>query len=225
MEIIETLFSLKDEEYKKFHCKLMPTVNSDNVIGVRIPIIRKLAKEISDEEYAVEFRNTLPHKFYEENNLHVFFINGIKDYSECIFEVNRFLPYIDNWATCDSLRPVCFARNKDRLITEIKKWIESDKTYTVRFAIEMLMVYYLEEAFDNEYLDMVASVSHDDYYVKMMIAWYFATALAKRWKDIVPYLEKERLDKWIHNKTISKAIESFRITKEQKEYLRKMRKK
>ncbi len=225
MDIVEKLFSLKDEEYKNFHCRLMPTVDSESVIGVRIPHIRKLAKEIANKPCAVKFREDLPHKFYEENNLHVFLLNGMKDYDECISETNRFLPFVDNWATCDSLRPGCFAKNKERLIHEIEKWITSDKTYVVRFAIEMLMVFYLEDAFDERYPQMVASVISEEYYVKMMIAWYFATALAKQWDKVFSYIERGSLEKWTHNKTISKAIDSFRITEKQKNYLKKLKKK
>ncbi len=224
MDIVNALFSMKDKKYKEFHCSLIPTVNPDTVIGVRTPIVRKLAGEISGTPIAAEFLKKLPHRFYEENNLHVFLVNGIKDYDECISEINRFLPFIDNWATCDSLRPKSFAKNKKKLFSEIEKWIKSDRIYTVRFAIEMLMVLYLDKDFDEKYLHMVASVSSGEYYIKMMIAWCFATALAKQWEKTLPYIEDGVLEKWTHNKTISKAIESFRITDEQKTILRKMKK-
>ncbi len=217
------LFKNQDLEYKKFHIKLMPSVDSDRVIGVRIPVLRKIAKTYSDTLKKEIFLKTLPHNYYEENNLHAFFIEDIKDYDRCITEINRFLPFVDNWATCDSLRPKCFKKNTDKLICEIDKWLKSEHTYTVRFAIEMLMVHFLDNDFKKEYLKRVSLIKSDEYYINMMIAWYFATALAKRWEEAFIYIKDKKLDKWVHNKTIGKAIESYRINEEQKEILRKLK--
>ncbi len=220
MDITKELFKMQDLEYKEFHQKLMPTVNTDFVIGIRIPKLREFSKTVKTP---CDFLNSLPHKYYEENNLHAFLIAEIKDFSECVKRVDEFLPYIDNWATCDSLRPKVFGKNKERLLEYIRKWIKSDQTYTVRFAIEMLMVHFLDADFKEEYLKVVSKVNHSDYYVRMMIAWYFATALSKQYDSTVKYLENKKLDKWIHNKTISKANDSFRISKEKKEYLKSLR--
>ena len=221
MNITEELFRLQDLSYRDFHAKLMPNVAKDKIIGVRIPILRKYAKSIA--ENAEDFFQTLPHTYYEENNLHGFLISEIKDYRECVEQLQRFLPYVDNWATCDGIRPKCFQHHRKELLTEIKKWLQSNHPYTVRFAIEMLMVHYLEEEFHPKYLQMVADVSSEEYYVKMMIAWYFATALAKQWDYTVPYLENNSLSVWVHNKTIQKAVESYRITSKQKEHLRSLK--
>jgi len=221
------LFSLQDTEYKAFHSKLMPTINPDTIIGVRTPALRALARKlqtIPGIDLDV-FKANLPHKYYEENNLHAFLIEQCRDYDTCIWELDRFLPYVDNWATCDMMRPKCFKKHTDELIGKIEQWMASTHTYTVRFGIEMLMVYFLDENFDPKYLAMVAGVQSDEYYINMMIAWYFATALAKQWESTLPYLTEERLPLWVHNKTIQKAIESYRITPEQKEVLRGLRKK
>ena len=219
------LFQMQDLKYKDFHAKLMPTINPDTIIGVRTPKLRALAKSIKNNENTASFLKALPHRYYEENNLHAFLIAEISDFDRCIEELNKFLPYIDNWATCDGIRPKCFKKNTDRLLAEVQKWIESADTYTVRFAIEMLMVYFLDDKFDAKYLDMAASVNSDEYYINMMIAWYFATALAKQWQKAIVYIEKNKLPIWTHNKTIQKAVESYRITDEQKEYLRGFRRK
>ncbi len=221
MNIIEELFRHQDIEYKAFHAKLMPNIEPDKIIGVRVPILQKFAKSIQNN--AGELLENLPHTYYEENNLHAFLISEIKDYAQCVEHLHRFLPYVDNWATCDSIRPKCFKYHRKELLTEIKTWLKSDHTYTVRFAIEMLMVHYLEEDFQEQYLRMVSSVTSEEYYVKMMIAWYFATALAKQWDSAIIYLANDCLPKWIHNKTIQKAIESYRITTEQKQFLRKLK--
>ncbi len=215
------LFSAQDEQYKKFHCGLMPTVNPDTVIGVRMPHLRRIAKEIKNE--AEEFIAVLPHKYYEENNLHGILVGDIKDFDKCIFEINRFLPYINNWATCDMISPKVFKKNPERLMEHIRVWMKSEHTYTVRFAVGMLMKFYLDENFKTEYLDMAAETESDEYYIKMMVAWYFATALAKQYEKALPYISEGRLEIWTHNKTIQKAIESFRITDEQKKLLRKMK--
>lgn len=217
--ICKRLFELQDTGYRDFHSKLMPTVKKELVIGVRTPDLRRLAKEISKTEYAAEFLEILPHKYYEENNLHAFLIEEIKDYDECISQINRFLPFVDNWATCDMMRPKIFKKHLPQLLSEIKKWINSDDVYAVRFGVEMLMCHYLDDAFRPEYPEWVSQIKSDEYYIKMMVAWYFATALSKRYDDIVPYMENYRLDTDTHNKTIRKAIESYRITDEQKAYL------
>lgn len=225
MNITERLFFMQDVSYQSFMCKLMPTVNPDTVIGIRTPALRKLARELYGTAEAQVFMAELPHKYFDENNLHSYLIAQMKDYEACMAEVNRFLPYIDNWATCDGLSPKIFKKHLPELFEQIKVWIASDKTYTVRFAIGMLMQFYLDEAFDAHYPDLVAAVKSEEYYVNMMIAWYFATALAKQYDAVLPYLEEKKLDKWTHNKTIQKAIESYRLTDEQKKYLRGLKRK
>ncbi len=223
-EIIQRLFSLKDEGYKEFHKKLMPTVNPEKIIGVRIPLLRKLAKELSGTEEARRFLTKLPHKYYEENNLHAFLLEGVKDFDLCIEEAEKFLPYIDNWATCDSFRPPCFKKNKEKLIEKITEWILSDKTYTVRFAIVCLMTYFLGEEYKKEYSDMVVSAINGEYYVDMAVSWYFATALSSNYEEAVGYIENGKLSYFVHNKTIQKAIESYRVTDENKKYLKTLKK-
>lgn len=221
--IRDRLFELQDLKYRDFHSKLMPTVDKNFIIGVRTPALRKLAKEIKNSETAKEFLEILPHKYYEENNLHAFLIEEIREYDECIEELNRFLPFVDNWATCDMMRPKIFKKHLPELLTEIKKWLESDNTYAVRFGMECLMCYYLDDSFSPEYPEIISKIRSDEYYIKMMQAWYFATALAKRYGEIVPYLENNRLDADTHNKTIRKVIESYRITDEQKSYLKTLK--
>lgn len=223
--IIETLFSMQDETYKQFHAKLVPTIYTDTIIGVRVPALRKLAKKLNGTEEARLFLSTLPHQYYEENNLHAYLIAQIKDYDICVAEVERFLPYIDNWATCDGLSPKVFKKHLSELMEPIRRWLASDETYTVRFAIGMLMQFYLEEAFEVAHLDMVASIESEEYYINMMIAWYFATALAKQYEATLPYLQTNRLALWTHNKTIQKAVESYRITDAQKQYLKTLKRK
>lgn len=222
MNITEKLLSMKDEQYKAFHSKLMPTVDENRVIGIRIPVLRKFAKELSYEQ-AKEFMSALPHFYYEENNLHAFLIERIGDYDECIKAVNAFLPFVDNWATCDSLRPKVFKKHLPELLEQIKIWITSKETYTVRFGLEMLMCYYLDEAFKPEYLTLAAGVKSEEYYVNMMLAWFFATALAKQYDSAIAFIESNKLDIWVHNKTIQKAVESYRITDEQKVYLKTLK--
>ena len=220
----EQLFELQDLTYRDFHGKLMPETDKGTIIGIRTPVLRKFAKEFAKTEEAGAFLKTLPHQYYEENNLHMMLISGIKDYGSCIEEVKRFLPYIDNWATCDFPEPRCFRKNKEVLLKEIKSWISSGETYIVRYGIGMLMRLFLDdEDFSPEYPEMVAGLHSQEYYVNMMIAWYFATALAKQWEAIVPYIEQHRLSDWVYRKTIQKAVESYRITAEQKEYLKKFR--
>lgn len=222
-QITAQLFAMQDLEYKSFHCRLMPNISTDRVIGVRTPNLRALAKEMKSNSEIRLFIDTLPHKYYDENNLHSFIVADIKDFEECILQINKFLPYIDNWATCDMLRPKCFKKYTKELLYEIKKWILSEHPYTIRFGIEMLMVFYLEEEFKPEFFEMVAAIRSDEYYVNMMLAWYFATALAKQYNDAIKYIEDRRLPEWVHNKTIQKAVESYRVSKEQKEYLKTLK--
>lgn len=220
----DRLFELQDLKYRDFNSKLIPTVEPDLIIGVRTPVLRKFAKEFSKDSRCDGFLKSLPHKYYEENNLHAFLIEQINDYDLCIAELERFLPYVDNWATCDMMRPKVFKKNTDHLLQKIKSWIKSDKTYTIRFGIEMLMTFYLDERFSPEYPEIVLSVKSDEYYLKMMIAWYFATALSKHYDEILPIITRGLPDVWTHNKAIQKAIESYRITDEQKKYLRTLKK-
>lgn len=221
--IREQLFALQDPGYKEFQSRLMPTVDPNTVIGVRTPILQKLAKELKGSIEASEFLKSLPHQYYEENNLHGFLIEQIKDYNEYRLAINEFLPYINNWATCDMKVPKILKNHLSELLEEIKIWISSEHTYTVRYGIGMLMRFYLDEHFRPEYPEMVASVKSEEYYINMMIAWYFATALAKQYDAILPYIEEKRLDVWTHNKTIQKAVESYRITDERKVYLKSLR--
>ena len=219
------LFSMQDTKYRDFQAKLMPGVDPERIIGVRTPALRVYGKQLYKEGVPAAFWEELPHRYYEENNLHAFFIEQIRDYDACIAELDRFLPYVDNWATCDMMRPKCLKKHRDRLVGEIRRWLADPHPYTVRFGIEMLMVYYLEEAFAPEYPAMVAAVVSEGYYVNMMIAWYFATALAKQYEAVLPYLKENRLSPWVHNKTIQKAVDSYRITEEQKQYLRGLKRK
>ena len=216
----EQLFGLQDETYRDFQSALMPTVPKEKVIGVRTPALRKLAKQLAGTPQAEMFLRSLPHDYYEENNLHAFLIEAIRDYGTALAETEKFLPYIDNWATCDFPEPKCFRKNKKAVLEEVRKWIASTETYTIRYGIGMLMRLFLDEDFSPEYLEMAAGVQSQEYYVNMMIAWYFATALAKQWDAAVPYIEQHRLSDWVHKKTIQKAVESYRITSEQKEYLK-----
>lgn len=222
--ITDKLFKLQDKKYQEMQFKIIPNIDNSTIIGVRTPEIRKLAKELIKEDYK-SFLEELPHKYFDENQLHAFIISELKDFNECIDYTNKFLPYIDNWATCDQMSPKVFKKNKDNLLKEIKVWIKSKETYTIRFAIGMLMSYFLDEDFNKKYLELVSKIKSKEYYVNMMIAWYFATALAKQYKDTIIYLENNKLDTWVHNKTIQKAIESYRITNDQKEYLRSLKKK
>lgn len=221
--IKEELFSFQDKEYRDFQKKLIPTIYQENVIGVRTPILRKFAKSLVKENKYKSFLEDLPHKYFDENQLHAFIISEIKNYDECISYINIFLPYIDNWATCDQMSPKIFKKNKKKLLNQIKIWIKSKDTYTIRFSIGMLMNHFLDEDYNPKYLEMVSKIKSDEYYINMMVAWYFATALAKQYDDTISYIENNKLDKWTHNKTIQKAIESYRITEEQKDYLRKLK--
>lgn len=222
-EIRDRLFALQDPEYRLFQSKLMPTVDPACVIGVRIPDLRKLSRELAGTEQAAAFVRQLPHDYYEENNLHGFLIASLRDYGETVAALESFLPHVDNWATCDLLHPRAFDKRPEALPDQLFRWLQSDRTYMVRFAMGMLMSLYLDEAFRPEYADWVAGVKSEEYYVNMMAAWYFATALAKRWDDVFPYLTDHRLPVWTHNKAIQKAIESRRISPEQKQILRSLK--
>ncbi len=222
-KVQQDLFTMQDLKYREFHAKLMPTVDKDSVIGVRVPMLRAYAKKFGKTEEAKQFLEILPHQYYEENNLHGLLIDQMKDYELCIEELIRFLPYINNWATCDILSVKAVKGHLDSYIKNIYQWLESDYTYTIRFGINMLMRYYLEEEFKIEYPEKVAAIRSEEYYVNMVRAWYFATALAKKYDQVLPFLEEQKMDVWTHNKTIQKAIESYRITLEQKEYLRTLK--
>lgn len=223
MNFTEKLFEFKDEEYGDFQAKLTPGIPRELFIGVRVPEVRKLAKTLIKEPEAGDFLNSLPHKYYDENMLHGLLVSEIKDFDECVKEVDKFLPYVDNWAVCDIMSPKVFKKNKTALLKKIKEWSASKETYTCRFGMEMLMSYFLDEDFKAEYLNIPASVHSDEYYVNMMIAWFFATALAKQWDETVKYIEDNRLDTWVHNKTIQKARESRRVTDEQKDFLKTLK--
>ena len=221
--IQKELFKLQDLGYKNLQAKIIPNIDQDSIIGVRTPALRQYAKELVKENSYKDFLNDLPHKYFDENQLHSFIISEIKDYDECIEYVNKFLPYVDNWATCDQMSPKAFKKNKEKLLKEIRKWIKIKDTYTIRFGIGMLMQHFLDEDFKEEYLELVSKIRLDEYYVNMMIAWYFATALAKQYEVAVKYMDNKKLDTWTHNKAIQKSIESYRITNEQKEYLRTLK--
>ena len=214
----ERLFALQDRTYRAFNAKLLPTINPDTIIGVRVPQLRALAKNIRKEDL-----DPLPHVYYEENCLHAFCIENIKDFTQCVAALEEFLPYVDNWAVCDGMRPKCFKKHKTELLEKIRQWLQSSHPYTVRFAIGMLMVHYLDEDFSEEFPRLASKVYSDEYYVNMMIAWYFATALAKQYDAVIGYLEEKRLPLWVHYKTIQKAIESYRITVQQKAYLKTLK--
>ena len=222
-EIQKRLFELQDEKYRDFQVKLIPTVDPATVIGVRTPELRKLAKELSKKDDIDAFLETLPHDHFDENQLHAFILSGMKDFRKCMTGVCGFLPFIENWATCDQLSPKVFGKNKAELLAYINEWLQSDETYTIRFAAGMLMEHFLDDDFDIKYPEMVAGIESDKYYVNMMRAWYFATALAKQYDSVISFIEEKRLDKWTHNKTIQKSVESYRITPEQKAYLKSLK--
>ena len=221
-QIQRVLFEQQDQTYQQFMSKLIPGIPPQSVIGVRTPILRKMVKEF-EESQREEFLSELPHTYFEENQLHGFILSELKSFEECVEKLEKFLPYVDNWATCDQTSPKVFKKNKEKLLPYIQKWLKSSHTYTVRFGIGMLMQHFLDEDFKPEYLQMVTSIYAEEYYINMEIAWYMATALAKQWEVAIPYMEKQVMEPWTHNKTISKAVDSYRITKEQKEYLRTLR--
>lgn len=224
MNIQKRLFELSDEKNADFSAKLTPGIDREKFLGVRIPASRKLAKEIIKENEHKDFLNSLPHKYYDENILHSILISEIKDYDECIKYVDEFLPYVDNWAVCDTMSPKAFKNKHERLMNDILRWVDSDQTYTIRFGLKILMAHFLDNDFKNEYLKIPAKIKSDEYYINMMIAWFYATALAKQWDNTIVFIENGVLDKWVHNKAIQKARESYRITAEQKEYLKSMKK-
>ena len=217
------LFSLQDPGYREMQIRILPTVKAERIIGVRTPELRRMAKERAGREETGAFLGSLPHRYFEEDQLHAFLISGMKDYAACLRELERFLPYVDNWATCDQMSPKVFRKHRTELPESIQRWMASEQTYTVRFGIGMLMEHYLDEDFDPVYPEMAASVRSEEYYVNMMTAWYFATALAKQYEAVLPFIENRRLDAWTHNKAIQKAAESYRITPEQKEYLKTLK--
>ena len=222
-DILKEFEERKEEAYGQFQTKLIPTINPDSVIGVRTPELRKLAKTFAKREDCIEFLKQLPHTFFEENQLHSFIVSLNKDFDSCVLQVEEFLPYIDNWATCDQLSPQIFKKEKEKLLPYIDKWLHSEHTYTIRFGIGMLMAHFLDEHFQESYAQRVLEIQSEEYYINMMRAWYFATALAKQYECILPIMEEKKLDVWTHNKTIQKAIESYRITEEQKIYLRTLK--
>lgn len=222
-ELQKQLFELKDEKYREFHSKLMPTVSKEKIIGIRTPVLRKFAKEFFKNDSCENFIKTLPHEYYEENNLHGLYIQKIKDFDECLNALDEFLPLVDNWASCDLLNPPALRKNPEKLLSHIKVWLKNEHTYTVRYGVKCLMDNFLEINFTDEIPQLVCEVSHDDYYVKMVQAWFFATALAKQYDAVIPFIEQRKLPVWIHNKTIQKAIESYRISKDVKDKLKTMK--
>ncbi len=222
-EIRDRLFSLQDAKYRELQIRILPNLEPESIIGVRTPELRQMAKELAVREETGAFLKDLPHRYFDENQLHAFILSGMKDYTACMEALERFLPYVDNWATCDQMSPKVFRKHRMELLGSIRKWIASDQAYTIRFGIGMLMEHYLDGDFDPAYPEMAAGVRSGEYYVNMMTAWYFATALAKQYDAVIPYIENRRLDPWTHNKAIQKAIESYRITPEQKEYLKTLK--
>ena len=223
MTLYDKLIEEKDDEYKKFQARLVPDIPPETILGVRTPQMRRIAKEVFESEYRDEFLSDLPHKYYEENLIHFFVVALIKDFDDCVNAVEAFLPYIDCWPVSDQASPKSFKKNHQKLLPYIKKWISSQHIYTARFGIRMLMNEYLGEDFKEEYLELVACKKGEEYYLKMMIAWFFATALAKRYNESVQYIENRRLDEWVHKKAIQKAVESYRVTDDHKEYLNSLR--
>ena len=219
----DELYRLQDLKYRDLQIRILPTVKPETIIGARTPELRKLAAQMGGTDTAEAFLEDLPHKTFDENQLHAFLVSEIKDYPECITRLDRFLPFVDNWATCDQMSPRVFRKHRKELPAKIREWIASPETYTVRFGVGMLMQHFLDKDFDPAYPELAASVRSEEYYVRMMVAWYFATALAKQYETALPFIEKQRLEPWTHNKAIQKAIESYRITPEQKTYLRSLK--
>lgn len=219
----ERLFEMQDKQYAAFRAKLTPGVPVESFIGIRMPELQRFAKQFIKEKECKDFLQQLPHEYYDENMLHGTIISMVKDYEKCIRLTDSFLPFVDNWAVCDKMTPKVFAKHKGELIAKVKEWIKSSHVYTCRFGIVTLMSHYLDKDFKAEYLEIPASIKNDEYYQKMAVAWFFATALAKQWDATIPYIEQNRLALWTHNKTIQKAIESYRISPEQKEYLRTLK--
>ena len=224
-DIRKQLFEKQDIKYRDFQVKLIPGTDAGSMIGVRTPELRALAKVYAKDGEIDTFLKELPHRFFDENQLHAFIISEFKDFDRAMAETERFLPYVDNWATCDQMSPKVFKKNKKELLSHVKAWLSSSKTYTIRFGVGMLMEHFLDADFDLKYVEMVAKLRSDEYYVNMMIAWYFATALAKQYDAVLPFIEGNRLDTWTHNKAVQKACESYRITPEQKVYLKGLKRK
>lgn len=224
-EIRKLLMEQQDTKFRDFQSGLIPGEGGMNMIGVRTPALRSLAKALVKKDDIGDFLSDLPHEIFEENQLHAFIISEIKDYDLCMEEVKRFLPYVNNWATCDQMNPKVFGKkeNREKLLSQIKLWLKSKETYEIRFGIRMLMCFFLDEDFDPKYLKMVSKIRSEEYYVNMMIAWYFATALAKQYKATLPLIEAKTLSPWVQNKTIQKAVESFRVSDERKTYLRTLK--
>ena len=222
-DLHKNLYSLQDLKYREMQIKIIPTINPESIIGVRTPELKNMAKDILKAGNYKDFLEELPHKYFEENQLQAFILSGMKEYDECMEELERFLPYVDNWATCDQMSPKIFKMHREELLTHIKEWVKSEKTYTVRFGVRMLMDHFLDEDYDPKYPEMVAGLRSEEYYVNMMIAWYFATALAKQYESVLPFIEMKRLDDWTHNKAIQKSVESRRITEGQKKYLKSLK--
>ena len=222
-EIVKELFLHQDGKYREMQIKITPGRKEEDFIGVRTPELRSYAKQLGKREDVEEFLTALPHTYFEEDQLHAFIISEMKDYERCMEHLNAFLPYVDNWATCDQMSPKIFRKYRKELLGQIRKWLKSKETYTIRFAVGMLMEHFLDEDFDLKYPEMVAGIRSEEYYVNMMIAWYFATALAKQYDAVLPFLTEKRLQVWTHNKTIQKAVESYRITDEQKAYLKTLK--
>lgn len=224
-ELQQNLFGMRDAAYAAFIAKLTPGFPPSHFIGVRVPLLRTIARSFAKEEAASQrFLSHLPHSYYEEDMLHGMLISLVKDYDRCLDLTDRFLPYVDNWAVCDTLSPKVFAKHKAQLLENILRWSSSSHTYTCRFGLRMLMTHFLDDSFSADFLEIPATIRSEEYYVKMMVAWFFATALAKQWEATLPYLENRQLDPWTHRKTIQKAIESYRIPPERKDYLRTLRK-
>lgn len=223
MDIVAEILAMAEPAYADFQAPIVPNIERDRIIGVRIPKLRQLAKQLKGSSEIKKFLASLPHKYYEENLLHIILIEDIKDYDECMAQIERFLPYMDCWAVTDDRVPKIVSKHKDELISKVYEWVKSSETYTCRYGLHMLMSQYLDADFKPEYNELAASVRSEEYYVNMMNAWYFATALAKQWESTIPYIEQNRLDTWTHNKTIQKAIESFRISDDQKAYLRTLK--
>ncbi len=223
MTIRETLEQYRDDSSRDFSAKIVPNVDKSKILGIKVPFLRKLAKEIFKNNQYESFLNELPHKYFEENLLHGFIIQQIKNYDLALIETKRFLPYVDNWAVSDTFAPKVFKKNLDKLISEIKIWLKSNDTYIIRFGTTCLMDFYLDDAFKEEYLNLLIPINSDEYYINMAIAWYYATALAKQYEPTIKIIENKLLSRWIHNKTIQKANESYRVTDEHKQYLKSLK--
>ena len=222
-EIRNELFNMQDVKYRDFQAKLIPTVEPETVIGVRTPQLRKYAGQVLKRDDIQDFLDDIPHKYFDENQLHSFILSGMKDYGRCIAEVDRFLPFVDNWATCDQMSPKVFKKHRPELLLKAEEWIASGETYKIRFGVGMLMEHFLDDDYDPKYPELVSKIRSEEYYVNMMTAWYFATALAKQYESVLPFIEDKKLDIWTHNKAIQKAVESYRITDDQKNYLKSLK--